>query len=97
MTLMQADPILSVLELPGQKRDGRWVSAAQDLSWGEDRELMLTDTPDPLTLDHPSSPSPQPHEVGANTSGPITGDPEAKRLDDRLRATLQWGEGVGGS
>ena len=31
------------------------------------------------------------------TSGPITGDPEAKRLDDRLRATLQWGEGVGGS
>ena len=27
---------------------------------------MPMDTPDPLTLDHPSSPSPQPHEVGAN-------------------------------
>ena len=33
VTLMQADPILSVLELPGQKRDGRSVSAVQDLGW----------------------------------------------------------------
>ena len=65
VTLMQADPILSVLELPGDRREGRLVSAGQDLGWGEEREHMLTDTPEPLTLNHPRSPSP-PQEVGAD-------------------------------
>ena len=65
MTLMQADPILSVLELPGDRREGRLVSAVQDLGWGEEREQMLMDTPESLTLNHPRSPSP-PHEVGAD-------------------------------
>lgn len=65
MTLMQADPILSVLEFPGDRREGRLVSAGQDLGWGEEREHMLTDTPEPLTLNHPRSPLP-PQGVGAD-------------------------------
>lgn len=34
VTLMQADPIPSVLELPGDRREGRLVSAGQGLGWG---------------------------------------------------------------
>ena len=79
MTLMQADPILSVLELPGDRREGRLVSAVQDLGWGEEREQMLMDTPESLTLNHPRSPSP-PHEVGADDVRSYYSQPQGREV-----------------
>lgn len=66
VTLIQAAPILLVLELPGERREDRCISAGQGLAGlGAEREQ--------LEPRQPSSPSQPPHEAGANVRACLRG------------------------